>query len=34
VLEAISNGEKIGEFSSVKVIEIRDDQTLVVEPVD
>lgn len=34
VLEAISRGEKISEFSSVKVIEVRDDQTLVVEPLD
>lgn len=34
VLEAVSNGDKINEFSSVRVLEIRDDQTLVVEPVD
>ena len=34
VLEAISTGEKIGEFSSVRVVEVRDDQTLVVEPLD
>ncbi len=34
VLEAISTGEKIGEFSSVRVIEVRNDQILVVEPVD
>jgi hypothetical protein len=34
ILEAVSTGEKIGEFSSVKVIEVRDDQTLVVEPLN
>ena len=34
VLEATSTGEKISEFTSVRVVEVRDDQTLVVEPLD
>ncbi len=34
VLEAISNGEKLDQFSSVRVVEVRDDQTLVVESAD
>ena len=34
VLKAISSGPKINAFSDVKVIEVRDDETLVVEPVD
>ena len=31
VLEAVSTGAKLDQFSSVKVVEIRDDNTLVVE---
>ena len=31
ILEAISTGAKIDQFSSVTVVEIRDDNTLVVE---
>ena len=31
VLEAISTGEKLEQFTSVRVSEVRDDQTLVVE---
>ena len=34
VLEAISTGEKLDQFSSVHVVEVRDDQTLVVESAD
>lgn len=34
VLDAVSTDGKIAEFSSVRIIEIRDDQTLVVAPVD
>ena len=33
-LEAISTGEKLDQFSSVTVVEVRDDQTLVVESTD
>jgi hypothetical protein len=32
VLEAASTAGKIVEFSSVRVVEVRDDQTLIVEP--
>ena len=34
VLEAVSKGEKIPQFSTVKVTAVRDDQTLIVEPLD
>ena len=34
VLEAVTQGARINEFASVRVVEIRDDQTLVVEPLD
>lgn len=34
VLEAISTGERFGEFSSVRVVSVRDDGTLVVEAAD
>ena len=33
-MDAISVGPRIGEFSSVKVVGVRDDGTFVVEPVD
>lgn len=33
VLEAVSKGDKLAEFSSVKILSVRDDSTLVVEPV-
>lgn len=32
ILKAISSGPKIAAFSDVKVVEVRDDETLVVEP--
>jgi hypothetical protein len=32
VLDAVSEGDKVAEFSSVKVLSVRDDGTLVVEP--
>ena len=34
VLEAISTREKLDQFSSVRVVKVRDDQTLVVESAD
>lgn len=34
VLEAISTDGKLTEFSSVRIVEVRDDQTLVVEAAD
>jgi len=34
VLDAVTRGDKITEFSSVRVVEVRDDQTLVVEAAD
>jgi hypothetical protein len=34
VLDAISRGEKIAEFASVRIVEVRDDQTLIVEATD
>lgn len=33
-LDAVSSGPKISQFGSAKVIEVRDDGTFVVEPVD
>jgi len=33
-LDAVSSGPKISQFNSAKVIEVRDDGTFVVEPVD
>ena len=33
VLEAVSEGDKLAEFSSVKILSVRDDGILVVEPV-
>lgn len=32
VMNAVSNGGKIPEFTDVKVVDVRDDETLVVEP--
>ena len=34
VIEAVSNAGKLDQFTSVRVVEVRDDQTLVVEPSD
>ena len=34
VLEAVGQGEKISEFSTVRVVAVRDDQTLIVEPLE
>ena len=33
-MDAVSNGPRIGEFSSVKVLSVRDDGTFIVEPAD
>lgn len=33
-LDAVSSGPKISQFNSAKVVEVRDDGTFVVEPVD
>lgn len=34
IIEAVSTGEKISQFESVRVVEVRDDGAMVVEPVD
>lgn len=34
IVEAISNGGKIPQFTSVRVVEVRDDGAMVVEPTD
>ena len=34
VLKAISTGPKLNAFSDVRVVEVRDDETMVVEPLD
>jgi len=34
VLEAVSTNDKLEQFSSVKVVEVRDDHTLIVERLD
>ena len=34
IIDAISSGPKLSEFSSARVVEVRDDGTFIVEPVD
>ncbi len=34
ILAAVSNGDKIASFQAVRIVEVRDDSTLVVEPLD
>ena len=34
ILDAVSNGDKIAQFASVRIVAVRDDNTLIVENVD